>query len=432
LQEQLVDAVPDLSHNKRLQQALWAAAAVLLVQSALMHLTAIVPLVPDWAEYIALARHLVEHGNIGFGDDWRSVPTLARSFQAFAYESDFAAFRPPGYPALLAVLGPGSGIETRIRWVLVVANAVAGGFLWDLTKQWRGNTAALLAVALWSVSPGSLSSLQGLAREPMLAPVALATLWLVLRAIQPTVTNRPLRLALVAGVVSGLGALVKETALVFVAATALWLLGTGWHRRNFRHWLVAAGLVGGATLAVAPWAIRNSVAQGRPVGLTTMGSVATVLALVDQGWPVPAPDPSLPPGSVRSNLDQAQRRTADFVRQQPVAATQNFLRNVRWYWSPWPRFSAANDWKAPAIGLFYSLVYAAAALTAIRHRRNDLVQLVVVALVLLGLAHGVSLATPRYRTPYEGLLYLLAAAYGSVWLQAAGRAIARRRAIRAE
>ncbi len=422
-----MDAVPDHNHTKRWREALWAGAVVLLVQSVVMLLTPIVPLQPDWSEYIALARHLVEHGNIGFGDDWQSVPELAKSFQAFAYESDYAAFRPPGFPALLAALGPGDGLEARTRWVLVAANAVAAGFLWDLTKQWRGNTAALVATLLWTLSPGSLASLRSVAREPLLAPVAMATLWLVLRAVHPSASSRPLRLSLIAGVVTGFGALVKETALLFVAAITMWLLVVAWQQRSKRHLLVAAVLVASAAVPVAPWCIRNSVVQGRPAGLTTMGSVATVLALVDQGWPVPPPDPRLAASSVRSSLDQAQRRTAGFVRQRPLAAAQNFLRNVQWFWSPWPRFSAAGDWKAPAIALYYGLVFAAAAWTAGRERRESLVQMAVIALLVLGLAHGVSLATPRYRAPFEGLIYLLAVASLPQCLAWVGRVMSRQR-----
>lgn len=37
-------------------------------------------------------------------------------------------------------------------------------------------------------------------------------------------------------------------------------------------------------------------------------------------------------------------------------------------------------------------------------------EIAVIALLILGLAHGVSLATPRSRAPFEGLIYLLAVA----------------------
>jgi hypothetical protein len=51
----------------------------------------------------------------------------------------------------------------------------------------------------------------------------------------------------------------------------------------------------------------------------------------------------------------------------------------------------------------------------------------VIALLVLGLAHGVSLATPRYRAPFEGLIYLLAVASLPQCLAWVGRVMSRQR-----
>lgn len=205
-----------------------------------------------------------------------------------------------------------------------------------------------------------------------------------------------------------------------------------------RSLLLAAAVLAGSVLVVAPWVIRNEVQVGCATITTDVralwkaNNLNTRDVLDRGGWidDVPEPVGAPPWPELAADLTLAGRPTEvdecaqaryyrelvlDFWREYPREKARLAVQATRMLWSP--TFSVETDDRGglAAVGrelvepLFMALVYAAALAGAFLVPRRFL------ALVLLLLAYNTLAAmafagTVRYRAPFDFLLAVLAAA----------------------
>jgi len=203
---------------------------------------------PD--EWYMLGANLAVHGTLGIGDS----PTV---------------FRPPGYPAFIAlvleaVTGGARAVTPALVWgtrpavalaqALALALAAAGAFLWWRTRL---GPAIAAAAALALVANPYTLALVGL---PHYALVHLALLVLGTWALAEGLRRGAVALA-AAGILWGAITLLRPITLPLPAVVLVLLWAQG--RRGRALARGGLGFALGFTLAVVPWTIRNYDVRGR-------------------------------------------------------------------------------------------------------------------------------------------------------------------------
>ena len=235
----------------------------LILAVALAARVAVVLLSPDYrplfdaADYV---RHAVSIGSgHGFPD---SVLTSAQSP---------SAFRPPSYPYLLggiyAVFGE---VDTAGRLAGALLGVLAVWLVYLIARHvWQDRT-ALVAAAVAAVFPGLVLLNQALISEPLFVVAELAA---VLFALRARAAGGDLRWAALAGLSCGLAALTRSNGifLVIPIAFGVWALRPRFSRRALAAPAVA---VAAGLLAVAPWAMRNTLVFDRLTGFNLQSGFA--------------------------------------------------------------------------------------------------------------------------------------------------------------
>lgn len=218
----------------------------------------------DMFQYDMLARSLVN----GDGYRWYSQADLelVQRYlpQDFIKPEDYdprgilTSFRPPGYPAFLALVYTVAGTgPTRFFWVRLV-QAFIGAALAPLTcilarqifpdsskaARWAGLTLAIYPMlVLYPLGLGTENTF-----IPSLLAAVVALLW--------AAVDGDWRKVALAGVLFGLAMLTRSSVALVMPVAGLWL----WRARGFRLALLLAIVV---TLVVGPWAIRNTRLYGK-------------------------------------------------------------------------------------------------------------------------------------------------------------------------
>jgi len=235
--------------------------------------------------YRALAENLVEHGTFGS----QSVPT---------------AYRPPLYPwALAACVLSGPWSRTAIALLHL---GLGLGTVWitcRLGQRWGLGRGAWVAGALVACDPILLAQSAQVMTETLAALLAAAALLSLTRTAQ----FASIRDAALAGACCGLAILCRPTFLPWALLAGLVTVGwavpaiaVGWaaptsdptgraHTAGIavdfaaarRRWAKPTLLVfflGGLTLMLAPWAVRNHRQFGQPIVTTTHGGYTLLRA----------------------------------------------------------------------------------------------------------------------------------------------------------
>jgi hypothetical protein len=253
---------------------------------------------PD--EWYTLGVNLAVHGTIGLGTE----PT---------------AFRPPGYPAFVALVVRGlTGVPNQVtpeflirsRTALYVVHALvlalaAGAMTWWWAGSLGLRLAAATALAL-ALNPHALA-LVGLPHYALLHTVLLlAGAWGLAAALGASRAGPAL---LLAGGLWGAISLVRPTTLPLPLILLVLLLLRGWSRgRAFRAalWL---GL--GMVVVISPWTIRNARLRGR---LIPVNAQAWTILCTASSAPVPVrPDHSNWMHAQSANLPIYERVTGEDV-----------------------------------------------------------------------------------------------------------------------
>ncbi|MEX2190681.1 MAG: glycosyltransferase family 39 protein [Bacteroidota bacterium] len=198
--------------------------------------------VSDEKDYLELAVNFVATGSYSLGGE----PT---------------AFRPPGYPAFLAVVQLifGQSITAiRIVQMFLDIGIVAGLYLLGFRF---GRTTGLVAGLAWALFPPAIIY-SGLILSETLSAFLLVLLFATLTFKPfPATTMR----SFAAGLIAGVLILVKSWIVLFAAG----LLCFFWIRVRSRSMALLFG--SGILLVVAPWMVRNVTVFGTPVISTNSG-----------------------------------------------------------------------------------------------------------------------------------------------------------------
>jgi hypothetical protein len=200
----------------------------------------------DAFDYLRLASNLLHHGV--FSDSPHGP-------------FDANVLRSPGYPAFLAALqAVGLGSVAALRAVQLVLLGCTGFVIGAVALRLASERAAVIA----TVATATYLPLVWATTETMTESVAalgLAAFTLLLLIARERTGSRAMRAWALAGLVLALTAYVRPTALALAipVSIAIWC--------DTRSLAAAAVFASVAGLAVAPWAVRTSLAAHTPVAL---------------------------------------------------------------------------------------------------------------------------------------------------------------------
>lgn len=364
--------------------------------------SAMVSSLPDQREYLELARSLLSGQGLRFVD-----PRFA---------DEVRAFRPPGYPLLVAGCG-GSVIAVRVVQSALDASTVLATYL--LARRWLSSRFSVLAAAGVAVNPFLIYfcslvltetlftallawSIAALAHARSRGGGADARFWIGVSLCCAAVYVKPSAVAL-------------PVALAAAAAVA-GRLPQVLSLNGFRIHAGAAALAVGA-LALLPWGVRNRIVLGEWVWTSTNDG----FTLYD---------------GLNPDADGSSNQT--FVRQMPVLQTMTeparseFLSRQAFTWAsqnPGRVVELAGrklirTWSPVPLSVefggrpTYQLVAAAYTLplfvcTLIGVLRKSLSRpaklFLLVPAIYFSVAHSVTVGSLRYRVPVEPMLCVLAA-----------------------
>lgn len=341
------------------------------------------------------------------------------------------AFYPVGFPATLAgayrVLGTQAWSAALLQ-AIAGAISVAAGYV--LARRLAARRAALLASSLHAVAPGPVLMSATYLSEPVTA----AGLALALVAMSWPGAARGSRTSWrlvaahgIAGVVGGLAALARPTALGAMALAGFVAPLVARRRIALRVAMVVVTL-GGIALAIAPWALRNARALGAPVAVSTNDGVNLLIGAMDgDGRFVPLP-PELDCGKTRREIESDRCRRAlalERIAESPLAWIARSVPKVAHTFgyesSPVlatipeaPRLVSASLVALSTLAWWAALAFAIRGAIrrlrgAIASRRRLVLALVVVAGVFAA-THAVFLGGDRYHLPLWPVVAALAAA----------------------
>jgi hypothetical protein len=194
-------------------------------------------------------------------------------------------------------------------------------------------------------------------------------------------------------------------------------------------------MLAGVAVVLGPWLLRNALIHGRPVGLTCVGFQAWS-ALGDHSYLAtltPSDAAQLDPERAANCVQASQRYDhllRMYVSEHPTAALRRAWQGMAGFWSPLPRMVAVGQLGVVHLlgGVWTVGLYACALHGAWLLRRDRLATYLGALFVLLSFAHALTLATPRFRVPFEPLLWVLAAVSLSRagWLTATARQLVAR------
>ena len=376
----------------RIRGERWLQLAILAVASGAVLLSAAATgslLAPGHWEYSAIADDILKGQGGGY-------PFL---------ETRYYFYGPAVYPLLLA----GGLWLTHSETAIVVLQAVLFGLgcllVFRIARQTAGAGQAGVAAGLAAIHPGAVWY-AGQLHSQTLDTVLFLGLFLLLLRLTLDPSQSILKL-MGLGLVAGLAALSRGTALPFCALWAAW-----WCWRQRAHPARAAGHLGvialGGLLVIAPVLIRGARLYGRLIPLRTdtganfwsgnhPGASGTSYTVSDH--PVPVfyeMDPALAARLAGKNEVEQNAllgaAAVDFIRRDPRAASALFLKKLAYFW-----------WRSPHAGLRYPAAWGAV---------YQGYYAAILLLALLGLA--ASLRAPEPAPRVAATLFLVMAAAVSV------------------
>jgi hypothetical protein len=226
----------------------------------------------DMFQYDMLARSIVS----GNGYRWYAQEDLGL-VQGYFKTLDFqipadydprgvpTSFRPPLYPAFLALIYSLAGVDPdrffTARLVQALLNASLVPLVFALARCLLPEKPRAAILAAWTVAlyPMLVIYPLALATENLFYLLFLGTALALTLAVQTRLT----RYFLLSGLLLGLTALTRSVILAFAGLVLLWGFFLLRERKNF----LLMGLV--LALTISPWIARNSLLHGRPMGIET-------------------------------------------------------------------------------------------------------------------------------------------------------------------
>jgi hypothetical protein len=248
--------IADLARARRMMGAAALAGLMIRLLFGFGYWTS-KPLTHDEQEYLALASSLAAGRGLTYqaGRDSGTAQQFGRA---------------PGYPYFLASIGATEGTYTstpaRVKFAQSLAGAVGVWVIGLLALGAAGPRAGIAAAWIAACYPPLISLSSLVLSETVASTIAFASA-LALQRADWSESERPrLRWSGVAGALTGLGALVRPSLVLFLPLAAAWLM---LKRRSAD----AAVLAGAALLVVVPWTVRNIATYDRFVFIASEGGV---------------------------------------------------------------------------------------------------------------------------------------------------------------
>lgn len=324
-------------------------------------------------------------------------------------------FRAPGLPFFIAGVTVCEPTRVRaIKYGLAVCDAVSVLLIFLIAQQVGLN--GWVAAGLAALHPFFIGGVTDIRTEPLF-------MMLLLAACNAAFKPAPVR----AGVLLGLAALTRPTALLCIPLFALWV----WFRERRAGWKPAL-LVLAATLTLSPWVVRNVVRFGEPILVNDAGGfnlwrgthpeLMQVVETYDRelfakrSWHFEAVTVSETAKRITAATPRARDRqwrdlAIENIRNDPAFAAKAALKKAAWYWRPWLH-PAEHGPTAIALSIVIILgLYILGGIGMYLHPDKKLVVAVLLFFAALWLAHVAYFPSIRLRTPLtDPLLIVFASA----------------------
>jgi 4-amino-4-deoxy-L-arabinose transferase-like glycosyltransferase len=348
------------------------------------------------------------------------------------------AFRPPGYTYVLGGVYRLANVQDKpapdrvrvARWLQIVVGTVLVAMIGLVAMQVWGRGIALVAMGLAAVYVPLVTMSGTIMSEPLF------TVWM-LGALSAAIACRrsphPFRWALLVGLLAGCAILTRANALILLVplGLAVWTLRPRW---SLRALAAPAAVVAVAVLVVTPWTIRNYRTVHHFVPISTqlgsaMAGTYNDSARLDKEHPaswrslrrVPSYQ-DLMRNYARTNeavLERRLRHRAErYALDHPLYVAQvafwETVRGLDLGGLDWARHTASTvsidaKWANRGVYCFwlFAVLAIAGAFTPLA-RRGPWYLWAFPALMYLSVVFLV-IETPRYRTPLDPFIVLLAA-----------------------
>jgi len=222
----------------------------------------------DMFQYDMLARSIVAgEGYRWYGQDDLYLVENYITFDMTTVDYDprgvLTSFRPPLYPAFLALIYFLSGVDSdRFFTARLVQAFLSAGMVpltYALARRLFPDREAVAAISSWIITlyPMLIVYPLSLATENLFFILVLGSILLLLKAEQ----SRQWYWFGAAGIVLGLTALTRSVSLAFAGLAVLW----AWFLLRERKNALMVFLT--VTIVTLPWMVRNSILHGRPIGI---------------------------------------------------------------------------------------------------------------------------------------------------------------------
>lgn len=165
------------------------------------------------------------------------------------------AFRPPGYPVMLAAVYAiaGHAVPAVGRLAGAVLGTLSVALIGLIALRLWGRRVGIVALGIAAVAPPLVVLSTALVSEALFVPVVLAA---VASALEGRRAKRRYRWAVVTGVLVGVSSLTRTNGLLLLLPFALAFAPKGALRR-LAGWAPAGVMVVAACVTIAPWTIRD-------------------------------------------------------------------------------------------------------------------------------------------------------------------------------
>jgi 4-amino-4-deoxy-L-arabinose transferase-like glycosyltransferase len=364
----------------------------------------------------------------GFPDSesyWELARTIARGQPYEFGPENYAIFRTPGYPLLLAPLFLVDGDRPHVVCARAISALLGMAAVWGvaaLAKLLFDRRTALVAAAVAAVYPEAIALSTFVLSEAPFCPLMVWQLVAWARAWQ----NRSYAWAGLAGVLAGLATLMRPSWLLFIPFALAIGLAIGTDRR--RQAMVGGVMLVALCVTMTPWWVRNYAVAGRFVpttlqvgaslydGLSPTANGSSDMRFVERFVAEQrAADQQAGgnlPGTFEDRLDRRMRDASiNWARANPRRVAElvgiKFLR----MWSPLPNAAEfRNSTLRLALALTYTPLIVLAAVGLWRFGRRDW-PYVMCALpaIYFTCLHVIFVSSIRYRQPAMLVLIVLAA-----------------------
>jgi 4-amino-4-deoxy-L-arabinose transferase-like glycosyltransferase len=352
---------------------------------------------------------LVIGGSFKFADEAVYVDTARRLSGGEGFGVEY--LRVPGYPVFLAALSLGFPVGlVFLRGGQAAVVGLGAALVFELGDRIFGRRAALAAGLIYALDPLLVIAAGLLYPESVAALILLPA---VLLAMDAAERDRPMRSA-GAGLLLGVLALLRPTALILLPVVAIWTALTV--RARGARWLVHVGALGIAfLLALAPWTVRNLRVHGQLVPVATAGThtapvgqeVVAREGLVRSlaGWAWDNPGGFIARGG-RQFLQFWELSPSTMSSDDPAVRLALHRRDQRLPVEP--VFSRRLRDLVSAVSFGAELLLALVGLVLVGRTRWHRAMLPLAVILAFALAHALFVATLRYRITVLPLVFLFA------------------------